>query len=97
LLYVIKGWIKLAIDTSDIGFLLFGLAIGLGTGLANADGTAKAVLVALVGGGGLLGGLYSYSLSRSKNALSLFSVGLIVGFIAGAYFRTTGILPPLTV
>jgi len=87
----------LAIDTSDIGFLLFGIAIGLGTGLAKADGTTKAVLVALIGGGGMLGGLYSYSLSKNKIALSVFSVGLIAGFISGAYFRTNGILPPLAV
>ena len=87
----------LALDMSNIGFFLFGLAIGLGTGLAEAEGTTKAVLVALIGGGGLLGGFYSYSLSDNKAMLALFSFGLIVGFISGSYLRAAGILPPLTV
>ena len=87
----------LAIDMSDLGFFLFGLAIGLGTGLAEAEGTTKAVLVALIGGGGLLGGFYSYSLSNNKAMLALFSVGLIAGFITGSYLRAAKILPPLTI
>lgn len=86
---------SLAIDTSNIGYMLLGLAIGLGTGLTEAQGTTKAVLVALVGGGGLLGGLYSYSLSTNKIALAIFSVGLMAGFIAGSYIKSANILPKL--
>lgn len=83
-------------DISNIGYFLFGLAIGLGTGLAEAEGTAKTVLVALVSGGGLIGGLFSESISERKIGLSLFSAGLIVGFITGLYIKSIGILPPLT-
>ncbi len=85
----------MTIDISKIGFLLFGLAIGLGTGLAEAEGTTRAVLVALISGGGLLGALFSDSSSEKKIALSLFSVGLIAGFLMGLYIKGTGILPPL--
>lgn len=84
------------VDVSNIGYFLFGFAIGLGTGLADAEGTAKAVLVALVSGGGLIGGLFSESLSERKIGLSLFSAGLIAGFIIGLYIKGAGILPPLT-
>jgi hypothetical protein len=83
-----------------LGLLLFGVVIGLVTGLSSKDGTAQSLLTSIFGfvGGSLLtfagfrryrGGAESVEMDPRKVGLGLscFSVGILLGLFVGMLLR----------
>ena len=67
-----------------IGFLIIGLAFGLGMGLSKTPGTAKTVLAAIAGSILALRAAKWIELDRP---LALLGLGLIIGMVAGILLR----------
>lgn len=79
-----------------IGASLLGFSIGFATGLSKTPGTTKraiTILSGLVGGGGVIGWLWT----REDGILIIagISLGFVLGIVLGAVLRQSGVLHTL--